>query len=225
MKKKCGVMVVSIMLCIAFPIISKAQDPITLIIKEGVTKVIKAVDLQIQRLQNETIWLQNAQKVVENTMSKLKLEEIASWAEKQHTLYSEYYDELWRVKDAVAYYHKIREVSEMQLAIVKEYKRAFRLFKQDQHFSTEEIHYMQEVYSGMLQVSIKNLDQLFLVIESFSTQMSDGQRMQIIEAAASGMEDVYKDLKKFNTGGVSLSLQRAKDLRSIGIVKALYGLE
>ena len=29
-----------------------AQDPITLIIKEGITKVIVAVDLKIQRLQN-----------------------------------------------------------------------------------------------------------------------------------------------------------------------------
>ena len=41
-----------------------AQDPITLIIKEGITKVIVAVDLKIQRLQNETIWLQNAQKTL-----------------------------------------------------------------------------------------------------------------------------------------------------------------
>lgn len=35
-----------------------AQDPITLIIKEGIKKVIKAVDLQIQRQQNKVIWLQ-----------------------------------------------------------------------------------------------------------------------------------------------------------------------
>ncbi len=64
-----------------------AQDPITLIIKEGIVKVIKAVDLKIQRLQNKTIWLQNAQKTLENSMSKLKLDEISGWVEKQRTLY------------------------------------------------------------------------------------------------------------------------------------------
>lgn len=32
-----------------------AQDPITEIIKAGIIKVIKAVDLRIQRLQNKTI--------------------------------------------------------------------------------------------------------------------------------------------------------------------------
>ena len=39
-----------------------AQDPIIEVIKAGVKKVIKAVDLKIQRLQNKTIWLQNAQR-------------------------------------------------------------------------------------------------------------------------------------------------------------------
>ena len=54
-----------------------AQDPISVIIKEGIKKVIVAVDLKIQRLQNKTIWLQNAQKTIENTMSKLKLDQIS----------------------------------------------------------------------------------------------------------------------------------------------------
>ena len=54
-----------------------AQIPISEIIKAAVKKVIKAVDLKIQRLQNKTIWLQNAQKVLENKMSKLKLTEIS----------------------------------------------------------------------------------------------------------------------------------------------------
>jgi hypothetical protein len=44
---------------------AKAAIAIAKIIKEAVKKVIKAVDLMIQRLQNKTIWLQNAQKVLE----------------------------------------------------------------------------------------------------------------------------------------------------------------
>ena len=39
---------------------TNAQIPILEIIKAAVKKVIKAVDLKIQRLQNKTIWLQNA---------------------------------------------------------------------------------------------------------------------------------------------------------------------
>ena len=38
------------------------------IIKEALKKIIKAIDLRIQRLQNKTIWLQNAQKQLENAI-------------------------------------------------------------------------------------------------------------------------------------------------------------
>src|ERR1700691_3659973 len=59
---------------------SNAQPAaIIAVIKEGITKVIKAVDLKIQRLQTQTIWLQNAQKEIENVMSKVKLDEISGW--------------------------------------------------------------------------------------------------------------------------------------------------
>jgi len=63
---------------------AQAQIPIAEIIKAAVKKVIKAVDLQIQRNQNKVIWLQNAQKTLENTMSKLKLDEITDWVDKQN---------------------------------------------------------------------------------------------------------------------------------------------
>ena len=75
-----------------------AQIPILDIIKQGITKVIVAVDLKIQRLQNKTIWLQNAQKTLENSMSKLHLDEISDWVERQRNLYADYFDELRNVK-------------------------------------------------------------------------------------------------------------------------------
>ena len=59
--KKVVATVVLVVCCMFLPIQKvNAQHPITLIIKEAITKVIKAVDLKIQRLQNKTVWLQNA---------------------------------------------------------------------------------------------------------------------------------------------------------------------
>ena len=204
---------------------AKAQDPITLVIKQGITKVIKAVDLRIQRLQNETIWLQNAQKVVENTLSKVKLGEIAGWVERQRTLYKDYYDELWKVKSIITYYHRIKEVTEMQIRLVEEYKKAWALFRQDEHFAPEEIAYMGRVYGGILDQSVKNLDQLFLVINSFSTQMSDAKRLQIVNGVAETMEATFSDLKAFSQQGMLLSLERAKAAKNVDAVKRLYGIK
>lgn len=202
-----------------------AQDPITIIIKAGVKKVIKAVDLKIQRLQNKTIWLQNAQKVMENTMSKVKLDEISSWAQKQRNLYSEYYDELWKVKSVISYYHLVKEVIKKQELLLDEYKRVWMLFRQDKHFTAAELSYMAQVYKGIVDQSVNNLDWVFLVINSFSTQMSDASRLEIINSAAEGIQTNYNDLKAFNRQGILLSLQRAKTQNDVSTVKQLYGLQ
>lgn len=204
---------------------AKAQIPIAEIIKAAVVKVIKAVDLKIQRLQNKTIWLQNAQKTLENTMSKLKLDEITNWVEKQKQLYKDYYEELQKVKAIISYYKRIKEITEKQVRLVEEYKRAWGLFKQDNHFSAGELSYMSKVYSGILDESVKNLDQIFVVINSFQTQMSDAKRLEIINAAADRIDGNYNDLKTFNQQGIVISLQRAKSQNDVDVVKKLYGIQ
>ena len=204
---------------------ASAQDPITGIIKAGIKKVIRAVDLKIQRLQNRTIWLQNAQKVIENTMSETKLNEITDWVEKQRGLYKDYYDELWKVKRDVCYYYRVREITNKQVQLVAEYKHAWALLKQDKHFTEGEIDYMGKVYSGILDESVKNLDQIVLVVNSFSTQMSDAKRLEIIDNAYDQVEINYTDLISFNQQNAIVSLQRAKTKNDIDVVKNLYGLQ
>lgn len=201
-----------------------AQDPITLIIKEGITKVIVAVDLKIQRLQNETIWLQNAQKTLENTMSKLKLEEISGWVERQRELYDDYFQELWKVKSALAYYQRVKDIFDRQVQMVNEYKKAWELFRQDEQFTQSELDYMFAVYTGMFEESLQSLEQLSLVINAFATQMSDAKRMQIINDVSDNLEQSFMDLKQFNHQNKMISLQRATEKGEIETVKKLYGL-
>jgi hypothetical protein len=203
---------------------ASAQIVIIDIIKAGIKKVIKAVDLQIQRQQNKIIWLQNAQKVLENAMSKLKLTEISEWTDKQKELYKNYFDELKKVKSIIAYYQRIREITIKQERIVAEYKRAWATVKTDKHFSAEEIRYMGNVYTGILEESLKNLDEVFLVINSFRTEMTDAKRLEIINKAAEKIGQNYNDLKRFNADNAMLSIQRAKSQQEIELSKALYGI-
>ncbi len=204
---------------------AEAAIPITKIIQEGVKKVIKAVDLMIQRLQNKTIWLQNAQKVLENKLNELKLTEIAEWTEKQRKLYKEYYDELWKVRNTIAGYQRIKQILERQARLVLEYKRVWGLMKNDDHFTKKELEYMYRVYTGIMNESVRNLDQILVVINSFKTQMSDAKRLEIINKCGEEIERNYYDLKQFNTQNIRLSISRAKDAHEIETVKRLYGIQ
>jgi hypothetical protein len=215
----------AITLFVSLPKQANAQIAVLEVIKAGVKKVIKAVDLKVQRLQNETIWLQNAQKVLENQLSKLKLTEIADWTTQQKDLFGHYYRELWQVKSAITYYKRVKELTSRQIAIVDEYKWALNLFEKDKHFSAEELQHMVTVYAGILQESVKNLDRILLVVNSFKTQMSDAKRLEIIREAADQMDTIYSDLKQFNTQNIQLSIQRASSLDEVVTLKEIYGVQ
>ena len=215
----------AVTLFVSLPQGANAQLAIAEVIKAGIKKVVKAVDLKIQRLQNKTIWLQNAQKTLENQLSKLKLGEIADWTEKQRNLYAEYYDELWKIKSAISYYKRIRDLTERQVAIMDEYKWAWRLFQKDKHFTPDELLHMGQVYTGILEASVKNLDQVLLVVNSFKTQMSDAARLEIIMEASNRMEENYTDLRRFNRQNSMLSIQRAGSVDEVATLKELYGID
>jgi hypothetical protein len=219
----------AIVLCCSLTVMPASQSKATPaaileIIKAAVVKVIKAADLKIQRLQNKTIWLQNAQKTLENALSKLKLDEISDWTERQKPLYKDYFEELAKVKSIILYYQRIREISRKQLRLVEEYQRAWNLFKQDKYFTSDELSYMAKVYSGILDESAKNIDQVSLVVKSFTTTMSDAKRLEIINAVADDVDANYYDLTRFNKQNIMLSLQRAKENNDVAVVKKLYGL-
>ncbi|MBC7425563.1 MAG: conjugal transfer protein TraI [Bacteroidia bacterium] len=215
-----------IVLMVSLPIENaNAQVAVIEVIKAGVKKVIKAVDLKIQRMQNETIWLQNAQKVMENQLSKIKLTEISDWTEKQKELYSKYYLELWKVKGIITFYKRIKEVTTKQVFLVDEYKRAWNVAKQDQNFSQQELIYMYDVYSGILKESAKNLDEILLIIHSHKMQMSDAKRLEIINIAADRIDENYSDLKEFTNQNILMSVQRSKSRQQIQDVQNLYNLQ
>lgn len=203
----------------------RAQFVIAELIKLTVTKIIKAIDLEVQRIQNNTVWLQSAQKVMENSMSELHLKEITGWVQQQKDQYEKYYNELSQVKTIIADYHVVKEIVDKQTQLVNEYQRAWKLLQQDKHFNTDEINYMAQVYNGILQSSMQSSSQLVTVVGSLATQMNDAARMEIINQVAKKIDENYMDLQQFNTQNSLLSLARAKDMNDAVIVKWMYGIK
>jgi len=201
-----------------------AQFLIGTVLNATIGKVIRAIDLGVQRAQNKTIWLQNAQKVVENQLNRIKLSEIAGVSQQQKDLFDNYYQELWAVKEVITDYEEVKNITMKQEALVREYQTAWNLTRQDHHFTEAELNHISSVYTGILQASVKELDQLMVVVNSFKTQMSDSQRMEMIAGVSRRIDGNYNDLKAFNNENIMLSLQRSKDQQEVQSVKNLYGI-
>lgn len=204
---------------------AQAAIPWAEIIKQAVKRVVRAFDLLVQRRQNRQIRLQNAQKALENTMTKLKLDEIEEWVKKQRDLYREYYEELKKVKAVVSYYFRVKAAADKQAQIVKQYQTAWALFRNDKHFTAAELAQMQKVYEGILAETARSVELLELVVKSFATQMSDAGRLEIIDRAAAAADQIYDELNTFNQENKMLSVSRARDEFDAKVTKELYGIQ
>jgi pyoverdine/dityrosine biosynthesis protein Dit1 len=119
----------------------------------------------------------------------------------------------------------VRDIIKKQVQLVQEYSKAFNLSKQDTNFTADELNYMQKVYTGILDESIKNIEKIQLVLNAFATQMTDAKRLDIIHSAGNNIEQNITDLRQFNQQNIIISLQRSKERNDIDVVKKLYGLE
>jgi TraG P-loop domain len=203
----------------------RASAQIIDIIDEAVKYALEEADLKIQEAQTETLYLQNAEKALENDMTGGLLDDITDWVQDQDQLFAAYYQELWQVKSVFTGFSKVTQLIERQAQLVKEYQQATAAVRQDPHFSAAEVAHMLNVYGGILNASIRNGAQLATVIKSFVTQMDDAGRLLIIDETASGIDRNYADLQQYTQQNTLLSLQRAKDEGDIQTIKALYGIQ
>lgn len=187
---------------------SQAAIPIAEIIRQAVVKIIVAVDLQIQRLQNETIGLQQVQQKMENVLSESRLEEISSWSQRQKELFGDYYEGLWKVKNVLSQYQRIRDISETQGEMLRAYQKTWNLLISSGQFSVEELNLIQSRYGAILQSSVQNMGQLTELIKSFSFQISDGERLERIHLLDRDMNKNFRDILGMNLQLESLNRQR-----------------
>jgi hypothetical protein len=216
------------LLCIAglllVTITCEAQIPVVSLVSGIIKKVIIAIDLKVQQLQNQTIALQNAEASIENDLHLSSLNDINGWLGKEKALYQQYYKELATVRTVIADYDEVKRIVSQQEQLLAEYNNANNLFKQDKHFSAAELNQMSTVYGGIIEESARNLQEVVAAVTSISTQMKDAERLLLVHHATTGMQQNLNDLRQFNNHNVQLSLARARDEQDRQQVRQLYGL-
>lgn len=141
------------------------------------------------------------------------------------SLHKNFLDALLQVSPAVQKYKRIADIINYQTRIVKEYKSAFSKFKADKNFTTSEIDYLGKVYTNLFNESVKNLDELAMVITSGQLRMSDDERIKAIDQIFTRIEDQYSFLRSFNNSTALLSLQRTSEQEDVDVSRKLYDIK
>ncbi|MBX2900316.1 MAG: TerB family tellurite resistance protein [Cyclobacteriaceae bacterium] len=144
-------------------------------------------------------------------------------AEGDYSIHQAFLDGLMAVNPSVRNYKRIPFIIEYQKLLMQEYRRAWSRFKNDPNLTIDEIFYIESVYRFVIQASVRNLDDLAMIITATKLRMSDDERMRAIDNIFYDMENRMVFLRGFNNDTRLLAIQRAFANNDQQTVKKLYG--
>lgn len=149
---------------------------------------------------------------------------IKNLSEGNFNLHKTFLDGLMQISPAVKKYRRIADITDYQILLMKEYKNAFNRFKQNDIFNEDELIYMGRVYSNLFNQSLRNLNELSIIITADKLRMSDDERLSAIDRIYEDMEDKLAFLREFNQSTAILGGQRMKEKGDTRVVKRIYGV-
>lgn len=147
---------------------------------------------------------------------------IKNISEGNFNLHSAFLDALYAVSPTVRSYKKIADIISLQVRVVDQYKKAFARFKASGQFTADEINYLSRVYGRLMDESIKNLNDLAMVITAGQTRMSDDERLTAIDRIHAAMDEKVRFLHDFNGKTSVLMVQRVKESNDVRVLEELY---
>lgn len=139
------------------------------------------------------------------------------------SLHQVFIDGLLVASPAVRKYPRTSDIINDQVSLFSEYKAAYGTFQRDKNFSPEEISYMLSVYDNLVKASLKNIDDLSLVLSDSKVRMSDAERLAAIDRIYLNSHSQLSYLRKFNDETYKTTLQRSVAANDRQKVMALYG--
>lgn len=139
-------------------------------------------------------------------------------------LHKTFLDGLLQVSPAVRKYKKVPEIIRDQLRIIHEYRAAYSRFKRQDCFTPGELQYMGAVYGNLLNESLKDLDNLSMILAADKLRMSDEQRLSAIDRIYDDMEDKLSFLRDFDGKTGILALQRIKEKNDALTMEGVYDI-
>ncbi len=149
---------------------------------------------------------------------------IKNISEGNFSLHKAFLDGLMEVSPAVRNYRRVADITNYQIILVKEYRKAYDRFRQDNNFNADELAYLGRVYDNLFKESLRNLDELLTVITAGKARMSDDERLQAIDRIYADMQDKLMFLRHFNNNTTILAVQRAKERNDAQTIRKIYGL-
>ena len=105
---------------------------------------------------------------------------------------------------------------------MEEQGAAFSRFQNSGNFNEEELSYLGRVYDNLINQSLRNLDELMVVITAGQVRMSDNERIEAIDRIYTDLQEKLLFLRDFNNNTTVLSVQRSKEHHDVERMQELH---
>lgn len=174
--------------------------------------------------------LKQLEEILDNMYKGYKIlsqgyDRIKGIAEGNYKLHQVFLDALLAVNPAVRDYKRIPMIIEYQALLMKEYKRAYKRFRDDANFTASELQYLESVYTYLVKQSVRNLDELAMIVTASKLRMTDEERLKAIDRIFLDMESKLSFLRYFNNKTQMLAMQRVREKSDVNAIQSLYELK
>jgi hypothetical protein len=139
-------------------------------------------------------------------------------------LHTMFLDGLLAVNPSVRNYRKVAVIVSTQQSLLRECARASSEFARNRLFTVKEINYIKDVYQGVLDQSLKNLEEFVMIMTSGKLRMNDAERLEAIDRIHDNMQDKLSFLRSFNNNTRLLGARRKLQQNDIDRSRKNYGL-
>lgn len=175
---------------------------------------------QIAALQVYMGYLQKGYKIAKNG-----LHTISGFTKGELNLHTDYFNSLKTVNPSIKHYARVADIIALQIQIVKDYHNNYRQLHNTKAFTGNELTYINDVFTRLLDDCAQTLDALITVTTDGKIEMKDDERLERIDQLYADMQDKYSFSQSFSNDVKILAASRLREQADIQIGRAWLGIQ
>jgi hypothetical protein len=189
----------------------------------GSQRTIRAQDQEIQQLLLNVEKLDQLREMLDQMKDKYQIltqgyDRVKSLTEGNFKLHEVFLDRLVRVNPKVKSYYRVAQIVEMQLLLAKGIGEMKKDFSLRDLVSGSDLNFLREVYGSFGKSSLRNLEELLLILSDNQLQMDDAERIHAIDRIHLDMQNLFHGFGKFSLEAdqlLELRAYRNKDTQTL----------
>jgi hypothetical protein len=143
----------------------------------------------------------------------------------EFNLHNNYFNSLKGVNPKIRNSEKVTGCITLQIQILKVFSNTYQQLKQSKEFSENELSYMDNVFTRLIEDCMVTIDELIEVTTSNKLEMKDDERLRRIDNLYNDLQSKNTFVQSFSREAKVLAVSRLQDQNDVGTSRSINGIK